>query len=324
MEEPLISVIIPVYKVEQYLDRCLNSVVNQTYKNLEIILVDDGSPDNCPKMCDEWAEKDNRVKVFHKENGGLSDARNYGTERCNGLFLTYVDSDDYIDTDYVSYLYDLLHRNGTLMSICQHRVRYQGGKTIDYGSNGSEVLSNKRCLERMLYYDVIDTSAWAKLYKTELFSDIKYPKGKNFEDLATTYKLMFKSDKISVGYESKYNYLLRTESISNSSFSPSKLIYTEITDTTCDEIVSRFPDLSEAAIARKVHARFGVLNLMINVNEKDYKEEKKNLRNYILSYRKQVLANSKVNIKEKTAIILISLSYSLYRTAWKLLRNGAV
>ena len=111
MEEPLISVIIPVYKVEQYLDRCLNSVVNQTYKNLEIILVDDGSPDNCPKMCDEWAEKDNRVKVFHKENGGLSDARNYGTERCNGLFLTYVDSDDYIDTDYVSYLYDLLHRN---------------------------------------------------------------------------------------------------------------------------------------------------------------------------------------------------------------------
>jgi glycosyltransferase involved in cell wall biosynthesis len=324
MEEPLISVIIPVYKVEQYLDRCLNSVVNQTYKNLEIILVDDGSPDRCPKMCDEWAEKNSRVRVYHKENGGLSDARNYGTERCNGSYITYVDSDDYIDTDYVSYLYNLLSRYHTKMSICQHRVRYQGGKTIDYGSSGDEVLSNKRCLERMLYYDVIDTSAWAKLYKKELFADVKYPKGKYFEDLATTYKLMFKSDQIAVGYESKYNYALRNESISNSSFSPSKLIYPLITDATCDAIVDKFPDLMDAALARKVRSRFSVLNLMINVNEKGYKKEKKEYRTYILNNRARILKNNNVKKNEKIAICLISVNYYLYGLAWKLMRTGAI
>ena len=95
--EKKISIIIPVYKVEKYLDKCVESVVNQTYKNLEIILVDDGSPDNCPKMCDEWAEKDKRIKVIHKENGGLSDARNFGIEKATGDYLMFLDSDDYLD-----------------------------------------------------------------------------------------------------------------------------------------------------------------------------------------------------------------------------------
>ena len=135
---------------------------------------------------------------------------------------------------------------------------------------------------------------------------------------------MFKSDQIAVGYESKYNYMLRTESISNSSFSPSKLIYPEVTDATCDEIVKKYPDLSDAAIARRVHSRFGVLNLMINANEQGYLEEKKKFKNFIVAHKKQILNDRHVGKNEKVAVRIISLSYSLYCTVWRFVRKGAV
>ena len=111
--EPLISVIIPVYKVEKYLNKCVDSVLNQTYKNLEIILVDDGSPDKCPEICDEYAKKDDRIKIIHKQNGGLSDARNVGIEKSTGEYITFIDSDDYVDSNYIEQLYklfDILYR----------------------------------------------------------------------------------------------------------------------------------------------------------------------------------------------------------------------
>ena len=107
----LITIVVPVYKVEQYLDKCVNSIINQTYKNLEIILVDDGSPDNCGKMCDEYAKNDNRIVVIHKENGGLSDARNAGIEIAKGKYISFIDSDDYVTEDYVEFLYALISNN---------------------------------------------------------------------------------------------------------------------------------------------------------------------------------------------------------------------
>lgn len=107
-KEDLISIVIPVYKVELYLEKCIESIINQTYKNLEIIIVDDGSPDNCPKICDEYAQKDNRIKVIHKENGGLSDARNAGIDVAAGKYIAFVDSDDYVSNDYIEYMYNLI------------------------------------------------------------------------------------------------------------------------------------------------------------------------------------------------------------------------
>ena len=222
MKENLISVILPIYNVSDYLDRCMKSVINQTYKNIEIIMVDDGSTDDSALKCDEYKEKDDRIVVFHKENGGLSDARNYGIKRASGNYITCIDSDDFIDLDYIEYLYNLITKYNVKMSICQHRVLYSNGKVKEFGKNGEEVLSSKKCLERMLYHDVIDTSAWAKLYDRRLFSDVEYPKGKLFEDIATTYKLMLQCDEIAVGYESKYNYLVRRDSIVNCSFNPKK------------------------------------------------------------------------------------------------------
>ncbi|MBR1540013.1 MAG: glycosyltransferase [Clostridia bacterium] len=120
MEEELISIIVPVYKVEKYLDKCINSIVSQTYKNLEVILVDDGSPDSCGKMCDEWTQKDTRIKVIHKENGGLSDARNFGLDCAKGKYIQFVDSDDYIEKDMIEFLYKNLKENNADISICSN------------------------------------------------------------------------------------------------------------------------------------------------------------------------------------------------------------
>ena len=170
MDNPLISVIVPVYKVEKYLDRCVESIVNQTYTNLEIILVDDGSPDNCPAMCDAWAEKDNRIKVIHKENGGLSSARNAGLDVYNGQLLMFVDSDDWVDDDIVSLMYESMLNNSTDMVSC----------SLYYESNVVEVVTIKDELfcgadiQKAFLMDEIRPEAWAKLYKRELIAEQRF------------------------------------------------------------------------------------------------------------------------------------------------------
>ena len=220
MKEPLISVVIPVYKVENYLERCVNSVINQTYKNLEIILVDDGSPDNCGIICDRYAEVDDRVKVIHKKNGGLSSARNSGIDISSGKYITFIDSDDWVDKDYVEYLFYLIQKDMTKISICQHKVVNDKSTTmketrIIKEENNYDV---KMILKKWILDDGIDISAWAKLYDLRLFDNIRYPEGMIFEDLLTTYKLFFLCDYISVGSEKKYKYYIHANSISNGIF----------------------------------------------------------------------------------------------------------
>ena len=165
MEEELISVILPIYNVEKYLEKCLKSVINQTYKNLEIILVDDGSKDNSPQICDEYAVKDKRIVVIHKSNGGLSDARNAGIEIAKGKYITLIDSDDYVEKDYVQFLYQLIKENNAEMSICSHTVLYTNGTRIEKETGEHLVLDPKTTLEKILYDEGIDLSAWAKMYK---------------------------------------------------------------------------------------------------------------------------------------------------------------
>ncbi len=121
---PLISIIVPVYKVEMYIKKCINSIINQTYKNIEIILVDDGSPDNCGKICDDYSKTDKRIIVVHKDNGGLSDARNRGLIAASGQFITFVDSDDYIELNYIETHYNNLINNNADISIAGHNVIY--------------------------------------------------------------------------------------------------------------------------------------------------------------------------------------------------------
>lgn len=313
-EKPLISVVLPIYNISGYLDKCMASVLNQTYSNLEIIMVDDGSTDECPAICDSYEEKDPRVVVYHKSNGGLSDARNYGIERANGLYITCIDPDDNVDLDYIEYLHMLVRKYNTKMAICQHRVYYNNGSLKENGTTGDEMIDTEKCIERMLYHDVIDTSAWAKLYHKELFLNVKYPKGKIFEDIATTYALMFQCKYIAVGYESKYNYIFHNDSIVTGKFKPNKLDLIEMTDKMGMDVLKKYPNLKEAVLRRRVYARISTLNQMLNAS--GYDRERKEILNFIKSNRWQILSNKKAPKRDKIAIIILSISYRGYRCCW--------
>lgn len=225
MKYPLISIIVPCYNVERYLPKCIDSILSQTYKNIEIWLVDDGSPDNCGKICDEYAEKDNRIKVIHKENGGLSDARNAALDMMNGEYVTFVDSDDYVATDYVEIMYNLIVKYNAQIAVTLHICFYEGMEPKQDTCNGDKirVFSREEAIQNMFYQKDFDTMAWAKIYHRSLFADeIRYPKGWLYEDLPTTYRLMEKCMKIAFCNYKGYYYLLRYNSIEGQPFKPAK------------------------------------------------------------------------------------------------------
>ena len=161
--EDLITVIVPVFKVEKYLEKCVKSICCQTYKNLEIILVDDGSPDNCGKMCDKYAKSDKRIKVIHKENGGLSDARNAGIKMATGKYIAFVDSDDYVSNDYIEYMYKILKKENAKISICELQIVWKNTTIENNKENKVQKLTSKQALENLLYSQGIDVSAPRKI-----------------------------------------------------------------------------------------------------------------------------------------------------------------
>lgn len=218
LTNPLVSVIIPVYNVEKYLRDCVDSVLSQTYKNIEIILVDDGSPDNCPSICDEYATKDSRVRVIHKENGGLSDARNVGIDIANGEWLCFVDSDDVVNVEYVNVLLSAAIQNDCDIAICGYK-RFSADEEINiknsFSNTKTRIISPVEAFKNQYISDVTRyVVAWNKIYKKKLFSiDIRYPKGRLHEDDFTTYKLFFRANKIADLSAVLNFYRTRNESI---------------------------------------------------------------------------------------------------------------
>lgn len=215
-----LSVIVPVYKVEKYLSRCIDSILNQDYRDFELILVNDGSPDNCGKICDEYALKDGRIKVIHKENGGLSSARNVGIDISEGKYITFIDSDDYIHPKMFSQLINEMKVQKADISICSYKSTTKNEEDASI-SNIFSVLDKYDSIKRMNFISFI--TAWGKIYKTELFNDIRYPIGKYHEDEFTTYKLFYKSNKLIYTEDELYFYYTNPESIIQSSFSEKNL-----------------------------------------------------------------------------------------------------
>ena len=225
METPLISIIVPVYKVEPYLHKCVDSILSQTYTHLEIFLVDDGSPDNCGKICDDFAQKDNRIKVIHKKNGGLSDARNVVIDMAKGEYITFVDSDDFVTSDYVETLYHLVEKYQCKVGVAWLRSFHEGCEAdTTQPPYVEKVFDRMEGIEKMFYQELFDTAAWCKIYHRSLFeTGIRYPFGLIYEDLPTTYLLFLQADKIAFCNRVIYNYLLRANSIEGQPFKTNKL-----------------------------------------------------------------------------------------------------
>lgn len=214
MVEPLISVIVPVYKVEKYLNRCVESIVNQTYDNLEIILVDDGSPDNCPAICDLWANKDHRIQVIHKKNGGLSDARNAGLNVARGELISFIDSDDWIEQDFFQRLYYAISKNGADIAECATFYDTEDGKLIRVREEAPDfLLAHKEALHRLVLEDGVYQTVWNKLYRHEIINGIDFKVGKYNEDDFWTYKVLDKGKSLAIVEKPLYHYLQRSTSI---------------------------------------------------------------------------------------------------------------
>ena len=250
MDNPLITVIIPVYNVEKYLPKCVESVVNQTYKELEIILVDDGATDKSGMLCDECAKNDARIKVIHKPNGGLSSARNAALDIFKGEYVTYIDSDDHITDDYVAYLYKVLNENDADVSMCQLKKIYNDSEGLDMAGEQIAVLSGSEAIENYLYQRSFTASAHCKLYKRFIFDDLRYPEGYYYEDMAIICKIMDRTKRVVVSNQQKYYYIQRNDSIMGESFNPKKMQRIEVANWVRDFIILKYPQIKKAADAR--------------------------------------------------------------------------
>lgn len=317
MEKALISVVVPVYKVEKYLKRCVESIVKQTYDNLEIILVDDGSPDGCPEICDQYAEKDARIHVYHKSNGGLSDARNVGIEKATGKYITFVDSDDYVSCDYVEYLYNLLRKSDADISIVCNKKIWSYDEKLDDVEHQETIFSNTEAMEALFYQKFIENSAWAKLYKKELFDVIRYPKGRLYEDLGTTYKLFFNASKIIWSNEQKYYYFQRESSIMSKAFTEKNMDRIAMSEEILDFVRDNCCEIEKAAVSRFFISNIQVLRELPLENQK-YQNCCKEICENIKKYRKEVVLDSKA----KTITRLIALSS--FMPFWLMQKLGAV
>lgn len=314
--QPLISVIVPVYRTQEYLTRCVDSLLGQTYRNLEILLIDDGSDDESGAICDEFAQKDERVRVIHKENGGISDARNCGLDNFTGEYFVFVDSDDYVRADYVEYLYELVCDFNCLMAVCGYDVLFSDGNSFKSTATERYTVTAKECMERLFYDEFVTVGPWAKIYHRSLIGDIRYPYGKLFEDAGTTYRFMMKCDSIAFGEASKYFYAVRSQSIVTSDFNPNKLDLLEMSDAMCDAAEERWPELAKASLRRRVYVRFSTVNQMLDTDA--FPEKKAEMIRFIRQNRHAVLRDERAPMRDKLALLMITFGYRFYRFGWKL------
>lgn len=209
----LISVIVPVYKVEKYLGKCVDYLINQTYSNLEIILIDDGSPDGCPALCDAYAKRDKRIKVIHKENGGLSDARNEGMKIATGDYISFIDSDDWIDTDAYQLMMDIMIRYDADIVECNFNYVYEHEikeKQVNYSK---KIFNTEEALSNLISGRIFQSVVWNKIYKRKCMVGIDFEIGKINEDEFWTYQVFARAKKIVFINKALYYYLQRNTSI---------------------------------------------------------------------------------------------------------------
>lgn len=263
MKNSKISIIIPVYKVERYLDRCVNSVVNQTYTNLEIILIDDGSPDNCDKICDSWAERDKRIKVIHKENGGLSSARNTGLKVATGEYIQFVDSDDWIEKNTVEKLYELLINNANAdIAACDYIIdkgaqiiKQPAVKITRFDKNGMFDYFFRVNGEKS------NTGVWNKLIRSKILKDFSFLITLN-EDVEASFDFYMAANEMIMTNQIYYHYFMNPNSITTSKFTKRDLEYLDVWDRVIERTKSEMPAYIKYATMYRKRANFTLLSKM--------------------------------------------------------------
>lgn len=316
-EKYLISVIVPVYQVEQYLDECVQSILQQNYRNLELILVDDGSPDDCGRMCDEYQRQDNRIRVLHKENGGLSDARNAGIDMAQGDYLTFIDSDDYVSQDYLSLMLTSARETGA--DIVQGTFT-QIPEELGKRSDGTPVVfTGEEAFRQLLLMQKIDVIAPNKLYQRNLFQSVRYPCGYINEDNRTTYKLLLGARKVVCIPDVIYFYRINTEGIMQSPFSAKRLEVLSVPDEIRIYLADRAPayydeiEYHEMRICMRIYH-----DILTMTDSTEYADEAKRIRERLLDLNRK---NPYFEKKYRLLLALQSFCPSFYHQLIKKFRK---
>lgn len=290
---PQISIIVPVYKVEPYIRRCLDSIISQTFIDWECILVDDGSPDNCGKICDEYAKKDSRIIIIHKDNGGLSSARNAALDIAKGDYIMFVDSDDWVESDFCEVAMDnLIKKKADIVVFGLNNIYYDNleiVKTESHFTSRPRYVSISEAIKELITKeDVICNFVWNKIYKRTLFNGIRFPVGREYEDQATTYLLMMKAQTIFVSDEILYNYVKRIDSISGIWYKPKAIVDRfEIWLKRLDDIINHCPENELLQI--KQLGNEAIEGLMRINKESEYGYILDEFRSFLAKYKKDIL-----------------------------------
>lgn len=311
----MISIIIPIYNVEKYLERCMISITNQTYKNLEILLIDDGSTDLSYDICDFWKKKDHRIVVIHKNNGGLSDARNVGINNAHGEYISFIDSDDYVSVDMYQILLDTMERNNADIVICGKK-EISDNKCISHSKplKKSEIIyDNANAIGELLSGYYIDESAYGKLYKKEIFTE-RFPVGEINEDIVTIPKVFDNAKRIVLIDKQLYHYCRRENSITTNRNYAKKLIVRQHIKDVSKAILEEHPNLKEEVSIFK--GRYSLSELFTFFDEPRLIEKYNDYFTYYLTNLKEnvaiLLTSEKISLKRKIEIIMILLGVYKY------------
>ncbi len=311
--KPVISVIVPVYNVEKYLEKCVQSVLAQTFKEIEILLIDDGSKDASGRLCDQYALKDGRIRVIHKENGGLSDARNRGIMEARGDYLSFIDGDDYIEPDMLGSLYDNLIRENADVAMCGIFSEYADRIQRTYPNDEYIVLDGIQAAGLVLEGNKVSVNAVNKLYKREIFESLRFPVGKLSEDAFIMVKLLAGVGRAVLDTRPKYYYVHREDSITTSKYKPKDLNVIEAYSGNREFVLKNCPQLKTQADFRYFWAHFYVLDKMLSTpgfkKDGDFKRIVRTLRsNYF-----NILRNPITGRKRKIALTGLMLGSWLYK-----------
>ena len=316
IENALISVIVPVYNVEKYLEKCIDSICNQTYRNLEIILVNDGSTDKSGILCGKFKIKDSRIIVIHKENGGLSDARNAGIDIANGEVLGFVDSDDYIMPEMYEKMLNIMYANDLDIVQCGYKKVYENYDNINdifINKTDIKIFNRNEAFEHFCDNNILKAVSWNKIYKKELFNNIRFPKGKIHEDEFTTPRLILESNKVACIQAEYYRYLQRESSIMNSKYSIRNLDIIDVYSSRCN-LISRYEEYKHLLPFIKYHYCINIGIQFAKMRKSNFNLEGfkvKELKNIQKVLMKELLFNNTVSMIKKIKLLMFYMVPSL-------------
>lgn len=318
----LISIIIPIYKVESYIDKCVESVLNQTWKNIEVILVDDGSPDKCGLMCDEYAKKDKRIKVIHKDNGGLSDARNAGVEVATGDYIGFVDSDDWIDENFYEQLIEKIKKTGADIVTAGVKKVWEDGKTEVMTSTQEIQLNNREAMTAIIEESFLKQPVWYKLYRADA-ARVKFKKGVLHEDNYWSYQVVARANKVIVMSEPYYYYRQRSNSIMSSEYSEKRLAAIESKIQRQKFLIQKYPELADLGYMELLFAACyqGIL-IRKNTQGEKRKDLLGKIKKMIMEYELSKEGYAKLKITHKIWYRIIRRDFEFACCIRQLLRMG--